>query len=185
MKVAEAQGDTEMAAILVMGRAFLFRMPSECLPLQLTGEHSEVTIEGDVIRVMLTRRKCSSVPVLLERQCCCRRSGKSLCAFHKMRPVVDRVSKAGQNRLFDVSPQGFLRKLRELAAQCGIPEAGSLGTHALRRGMARDIVDAGGSLATLMRAGDWKSAAYAQYLRENQIEDKAVADLLIDHSDSE
>ena len=51
--------------------------------------------------------------------------------------------------------------------------------------MARDIVDAGGSLATLMLAGDWKSAAFARYLRHNQVEERAVADLLIDHSDSD
>ena len=51
--------------------------------------------------------------------------------------------------------------------------------------MARDIVDAGGSLASLLRAGDWKSAAFLRYLRENQTEEKAVTDLIIDHSDSE
>lgn len=51
--------------------------------------------------------------------------------------------------------------------------------------MARDIVDAGGSLSTLMLAGDWKSGDVARYLRDNKIEERAGADLLIDHGVSD
>ena len=51
--------------------------------------------------------------------------------------------------------------------------------------MARDIVDSGGSLATLLRAGDWTSSAFVQYLRDNQVEELAALSLLVDHSDSE
>ena len=185
VKQAEAQGDLEMAAMLAVGRAFLFRMPSECIPLQLSGDHSEVTLEGDVLQVMLSRRKCSNVPVILERRCCCKNSGRSLCAVHKMIPIIARARQSGGGRLFNVSVHCFLRKLRELGASCGIANSDKLGTHVLRRGMARDIIDAGGSLATLLRAGDWKSASYIKYLREGQVEERAAADLLIEHSDSE
>ena len=91
----------------------------------------------------------------------------------------------GRNRLFEMTPPAFVSRLRSFASQLGIPSADKLGTHALRRGMARDVLDAGGSLATLMRAGDWRSAAYVQYLRDNQVEECAAAQLLIDHSDSD
>ena len=67
----------------------------------------------------------------------------------------------------------------------GIPSAKILGTHVFRRGMARDILDSRGNLATLLHAGDWRSSAFAAYLRQNQLEERAVTDLLIDHSDSE
>ena len=76
-------------------------------------------------------------------------------------------------------------KAVELAERCGFDHAAALGTHAIRRGMAWDIIDAGGSLAVLLRAGDWRSAAYVQYLREHQVEESAASQLLIDHSDSE
>ena len=75
--------------------------------------------------------------------------------------------------------------MRVHAAAVNIPLASRLGSHALRRGVARDIVSAGGSLATLLRAGDWRSTAFAAYLGENQVEDQAVANLVIDHSDSD
>ena len=51
--------------------------------------------------------------------------------------------------------------------------------------MARDIVDHGGSLAMLLRAGEWRSSAYVAYLREHQVEEVNVASLLIDHSESD
>ena len=79
----------------------------------------------------------------------------------------------------------FLTELRRLATLVDLPHAATLGSHALRRGMARDIVDAGGSLATLLRAGQWKSAAFVAYLRENQAQEVAITQLIIDHSDSE
>lgn len=57
VREAVVRGDTEMAALLALGRAFLFRMPSECIPLELSGDHLEVTLEGDVVKILLTRRK--------------------------------------------------------------------------------------------------------------------------------
>lgn len=69
---------------------------------------------------------------------------------------------------------------------CQVADSPKIGTHALRRGMARDIIDAGGLSGNSNACRRLEErAAYAQYLRENQVEDKAVADLLIEHSDSE
>ena len=51
--------------------------------------------------------------------------------------------------------------------------------------MAQDIIDAGGSLATLLRAGEWRSNAFAVYLRDHQVEERAISELVIQHSDSE
>ena len=93
--------------------------------------------------------------------------------------------KSGKIRLFAKTVPQFVSPLRKHALELGIAGADKIGTHALRRGMARDILDAGGSLATLLLAGDWQSSAFIAYLRENHLEEKAVAGLVIDHSDSE
>ena len=63
----------------------------------------------------------------------------------------------------------------------GIADASRLGTHAFRRRMARDIVDLGGSLATLLRAGEWRSDAFAACLKENQSEEKVLSRMVVDH----
>ena len=114
-----------------------------------------------------------------------RLAGHSLCAYHWLKEMLDRAAKNGSDKLFSRSSSAFVQDLRKYAAAVGLPEHDRLGSHALRRGMARDILDAGGSLAALLKAGDWKSAAYVVYLRENQAEESAISRLVVDHSDSE
>ena len=46
--------------------------------------------------------------------------------------------------------------------------------HDFRRGCAQDLADAGMPLATILKAGDWRSAAFALYLDMPGIEAKAV-----------
>ena len=55
---------------------------------------------------------------------------------------------------------------------------------AFRRGMARDILDRGGLLATL-QAGGWTSSAFQLYLRNEQLQDTAVGHFLIEVSSSD
>ena len=79
----------------------------------------------------------------------------------------------------------FLKHVRDLASESNVQDAALIGTHAFRRGMAQDIVSAGGSLSTLLRAGDWHSRAFLKYLRESQPQEDAIAQLIINVSDSE
>ena len=75
--------------------------------------------------------------------------------------------------------------VKDLAREVGHELHARFGTHAFRRGMAQEIVDMGGSLATLMEAGGWTSSAFRVYLRGTQVEDMAVASAIIQLSDSE
>ena len=172
--VAEQRKDYEQAALLAVGRLFLFRMPSECFPLQLCGEHSSVEVHQNSVTITLASRKNSRGPSVLQRDCCCKTAGKRLCAHRWLRWAVAEATEHKRTRLFMRSVADFIDVLRSDATQLGIPQAEKLGTHALRRGMARDILDAGGSLAVLLRAGGWRSSAFAGYLRENQVEDRTV-----------
>ena len=49
--------------------------------------------------------------------------------------------------------------------------------------MAQDIITHGGTLATLMKAGDWRSGAFKTYLKDSQLKDTAVSQLIISVSD--
>ena len=54
-----------------------------------------------------------------------------------------------------------------------------------RRGAARAILEAGGSFAQLLRAGQWHSSAFRLYLDLGVEEKKAMAAVLIEASDDE
>ena len=88
-------------------------------------------------------------------------------------------------KVFSTSKAQFSSKLKALAVSAGVENGSKVGTHALRRGMAQDILDAGGSIAVLMRAGGWKSNAFLSYLRDSQPQERAVSELVFNLSDSE
>ena len=76
-------------------------------------------------------------------------------------------------------------KIREYAREAQLHFSVNLTSHAFRRGMAQDIVDAGGSLAELLRAGGWNSNAFLYYLRDTQVQDVAVSQMVVLLSDTE
>ena len=183
VKAAMTSGELEVAALMAVARQFLLRVPSEGIPLEWGGSHSHVSLEPSRAVLTLMSRKNSRVPVTLTRECCCMSSGERVCAVHWLHRL--RCSSEGNGRVFSITKHYFARQIKELARQVGITEHARFGTHAFRRGMARDIVDHGGSLATLMEAGGWTSAAYKAYLRNAQVEDVSVTNTLIMLSDSD
>jgi hypothetical protein len=75
--------------------------------------------------------------------------------------------------------------LKKYSVEMGLPFGDRLSSHAFRRGMAQEILDLGGSLGTLLKAGDWCSSAFLKYLRHQQTEDVAAGAVIINLSDSE
>ena len=183
MRVALSCNEPKVAALMAVARLFLLRVPSEGVPLQWDGDHSSISLEPSKATITLVRRKNSKAPVTLSRDCCCRSSGRKLCAvcwLHYLRRLGN-----GQGRVFDFTRAHFASCTKRFSTQLGFPEASYVGTHSFRRGMAQDILDHGGSLSVLLRAGDWSSSAFLAYLRQSQPSDVAVAQTVIQLSDSE
>ena len=162
---------------------FLLRVPSEGTPLQWEGGHSTVELEEARVTLTLMIRKGKNTPTVMTRDCCCATSGKSVCAVHWLRRQKERVG--GVGRVFRLTRHQFARDVNTFGAAAGVPGWQSLGTHAFRRGMAQAILDDGGSLALLLKAGGWTSSAFLHYLRDSQVQDVAVGQTIINLSDSE
>ena len=183
VRIARKQQDLQVAAILAVSRHFLLRVPSEALPMEWHGQHSKLELSATSCTLTLAKRKNRNTPTSLTRTCCCSDSGRSLCSVHWLLEIR-RVSDGGTG-VFSLNKSHLVRMVKELAALAGIDGAQQLGTHSLRRGMAQDILDMGGSLPTLLNAGGWASSAYLKYLRTSQTEDLAVAQAIMYLSDSE
>ena len=119
----------------------------------------------------------------MTRKLCCATTGRELCAVQWLADL--RARTVSSDRIFHFSPSYFNKKVKEYALVLGLEGAARASSHGFRRGMAQDIVDAGGSLATLLKAGGWCSSAYTQYLRDNQSVDVAASAALIYLSDTE
>ena len=66
--------------------------------------------------------------------------------------------------------------LRWYLVYLGDREAHLHGTHDFRRGHARDILQRGGTLADILQAGEWRSAAFLSYLSKEELADAAADD---------
>ena len=66
-----------------------------------------------------------------------------------------------------------------------VPNAAEFGTHCFRRGHARDMLKCGATLAEILRAGQWKSAAFLKYLEKNDIEEGVALEVACDTDEEE
>ena len=73
-------------------------------------------------------------------------------------------------RLFpDFSTTGVLKLLRSILEGLGVEKPGAYRTHDLRRGHALDLQLSGASLYDILKAGEWRSPAFLQYLDIEQL----------------
>ena len=78
-----------------------------------------------------------------------------------------------------------MAELRAVTVARSWPRGDKLGTHSIRRGVARAILDAGGSCPQLLRSGQWRSSACQLYLGQCHEEATAMASGLVEGSDDE
>lgn len=182
---AEARRDYEIADAFAIARGFLFRVPSEMLPLCIhdapSGNH-RVRCGGSETVVSLTCRKNDLRPVELRRACVCEKQGRRLCAHHHMCRAVDRARKLRRQRIFSFSYSFLLGMTKYYAARAGVPDAG---THGFRRGAAQDMALQGCQLFEILKAGGWRSASFMHYMNAHELEAGACAQLVADRSDSD
>ena len=138
-----------------------------------------VFVDRDRLVVRLAKRKAHPFGDCVFRVCTCSKAeGVSLYVPSELCPVhvlggwlASNVAPGGR-----VFPPGFAKEalewLRIALAARDVPNAFNYGLHSLRRGAARELTACGGDLATLLRAGGWKSNAFSAYLDMVGLESK-------------
>ena len=119
----------------------------------------------------------------MRRKCWCE-SEPDTCPVHVLWPFF-RDSPEGEQVFGIFSSAEALRHLRYMLARLAVPDAVKHRTHDLRRGHARDLVLNGRGLGEILRAGQWRSPAFLQYLDLEELERDAVVEAHMDESSSE
>ena len=166
---------------------FLLRLPSECLPIVVSGvgfrddgEQSVISVTSDKLILRLARRKNKPEGSVLTRSCWCSKC-PATCPVHFLGAFFAGLG-AGSRPFASYTPGPALRDLRMLLVNLEIPEAIMYRSHDLRRGHARDMQEDGSSLCEILRAGEWRSPAFMQYLDLEQLEHDAVVEAHMDES---
>ena len=191
IRIADAEGDREWGDMTTAGYVGLLRFKSECVPLCKASEardsepltiHSAATLWETEISIRLRRRKNRPRGAFVRRVCACKSSAE-LCLVHRLKQRWEATG--DQGRLFHMSYEKWLRRLRRRLAQLGEVHPERYAANALRRGAATDVFRRTGSIAAVLHAGDWSSPAFLKYLKEEAVEPEAVAAALADASDDE
>ena len=112
-------------------------------------------------------------------------SPQLFCPVCQPWPAIGRLAHVGQPVFPGWTGKSVLTELRSAAHLGGWAQVTKLGTHSIRQGAARAILEAGGSFSQLLRAGQWRSSTYKLYLDMGREETTAASILLVDASDDE
>lgn len=164
------------ALMFLITYIFLLRLPSECLPIVigsgLYDEQAMLSWTDDSLTLVLKRRKNTDQPTTMVRTCWCS-TCPITCPIHVAAAAL-KSFKTGDRPFSSFSPAKALSELRAMLAIIGISNAARYRTHDIRRGHARDMQANGRTLAEILLAGGWRSAAFLRYLDELALHDAAV-----------
>ena len=191
--LADFQNLAEEADLFVAAYRFLFRVQSEALPLEAGNSsegtflpktrHSAAFIDGGGrIVVRLQRRKNRPEGSLLIRVCSCRdKLGPACCAKCRLQRRISQTPVG--NRLFSISSEQLIKTMKRLLTLIGIAHPLTYGLKAFRRGCATDMALEGKPLYEILQAGEWKSAAFREYLDRTELEPLAFMNAVENQSD--
>ena len=169
---------------------FMLRMPSECLPIRVsTGKQDEqvhqavISISANELTLRLKRRKNKEGGSVLMRKCWCN-SCKITCPVHVLGPFLLACGPGAQPFAMH-DARSALQTLRGWLRVLKIEQAANYRTHDLRRGHARDMVQSGARLGEILRAGEWRSAAFLSYLDKDELECNATLEAHLGESSDE
>ena len=186
---------------LILAWVFMLRASSECTGILygpgspcLSNLHSPLPegacgviglVGGDLV-LRLRSRKTHLFGDCVKRSCTC--SGgqgvslyipSALCPVHVLGVWLSANATPGARVFGHGIAQSALAFLRVALAARDVAHAERHGLHALRRGAAQALVDRGGSLPLLLKAGGWKSSAFKAYLDMVGLEDDVLKSSLL------
>lgn len=188
-RVAWSRGFRDDALSYCWGHSFGFRMQSELFPLcfaaREVGGHSSVRVVNagssrPAIEVLLRSRKNMQHGAKLQRFCTCSVAGTVWsCPVHLFERWFSASRTAASGRLFNFSETSYVRRMRQVLAWAGVPQEQSaqMTLRAFRRGMAQQLAHDKAPLSVILKAGGWRSAAFALYLDLGELEPQAVLEL--------
>lgn len=200
MDLASREGDRGAAVLYGLSYAFMLRIPSEGFPLTFStdaiSESPSVSnglnvlqVHGLDARLHFFKRKNRPHGSSLDRRCWCHVS-PSTCPVHLVSPWVHNLEKG-------VAPFAGYRAgdmrvdLRRRLSILGVQNVDQYNLKSFRRGHAEDMAESARwnrcDLYTILKGGDWSSAAYNAYLDSRKLEKEAVRQTTVfcDSSDSE
>ena len=187
VQAALADEDRLSALAYILAYSFLLRVQSELFPLQRDGRsaadwHSWCSLSPSCGVLHFRSRKNAPGGDSITRPCVC--AYRRPCGSCALAALCSRQNRRGilpAQPLFPSScTAAMTTALRLRASRIGL---GPVGWHSFRRGAASDLLASGGTLAQVLHAGNWRSAAFLRYLRTRDVDTRAAFEAAAADSD--
>jgi hypothetical protein len=201
----------ELVMLFLAAYVFLLRVPSEALPMAAGGGAGKkvtpifkVHVDRNTVELWLPKRKNRRTPssqfrlfvapflhglfvaiaCVSHRPCWCKKCPVT-CPVHVLGAYMAGLP-VGTQPFVGITPAAANKGLRSLLLCLDVPRAADYRCHDLRRGHAEDLRRGGATLGEILRAGDWRSPAFLQYLSAEQLEmDRVVEAYDLESSDED
>ena len=177
-------GDFYYAFAYVMAANFLLRCRDELIGMFFEQLSFNLQITPCTVSLRLDSRKNMPQGTSMKRRCICQ-SHPWLCPVHMTSRLCEKVGRQMKGKIFPFSYSSLQNVLRAHLSALGEPNAQEYSTKAFRRGTAREMVASQSSLAEVLAAGQWRSAAFLLYIDKMDVEEDAVFAALDSLSDDD
>jgi len=199
---ARVRSSHQQRFFCILSWVFMLRARSEASGLVRAASADELTntfrpvshpgvigLLGDELVIRVRSRKNRIGGDVIARSCVCAGAKgvaahvpADLCPVHALWTWVETNVNRG-DPLFSEDIADSAQVWLKIALEArGVPNAERFTLHSLRRGAAQTLIQKGGDLATLLRAGGWRSSAFRTYMDlvglENAIVSKSLHALL-------
>ena len=98
-----------------------------------------------------------------------------LCPVHAIWPQIEKRVGEGKRVFSDGIAKNTAAWMKIALKARNVPSHDLYTLHSMRRGAAQTLIEGGGGLSVLLRAGSWRSSAFKCYINAIGIEDKVVS----------
>ena len=178
-----SRGLSELADSFVVCRQFALRYQAEALSMRVSSEQSFLRFHPNEVEYVCKRKGKLELSSIF-RECCCKSQDPTLCGVCVLRKR-GRVPETAGGKVFPACDyRSALFWLKEAAGALGWPSPTTWGTHAFRRGWARQAWELGG-VDELSAGGGWKNPKTAKgYLSARQRSKIDACDFTVNLTDS-
>ena len=103
--------------------------------------------------------------------------------MHRLKPFLANCQRA--QTLWSFDSGAALKRLRRLLTLSHTPSASNFTFKAFRAAKATALAAAGKSVGTILQAGEWRSAAFLNYVDTDVVDQAQLLDQAMVHSDDE
>ena len=110
-------------------------------------------------------------------------TGIACCVVHRVQRYLPLLEDG--SRLWDFTPAQTVQTLRRVLGLLSVKSSQSYTLKSFRAGRATELAAQGRSIGDILRAGEWRSAAFLSYVDADAVDERQLLESTLENSDAD